>query len=140
MLSPKETTSEAAVLRANASFYRAFTHADYAAMCQLWAQHAPVACLHPGASMLVGRGPVLDAWRQIMTGPEPLVMRCDHPNVHMLGDCAIVTCHEGNAEHPAHLIATNVFVLEDGHWRMVHHQAGPLARVVPRPAPVAASN
>jgi hypothetical protein len=43
-----------------------------------------------------------------------------------------VTCYEGNAHQPAHLAATNVFVLEDGQWRMVHHHAGPLARTITR--------
>jgi ketosteroid isomerase-like protein len=121
---------EAAVLRANATFYRAFTACDYAAMSKLWAERAPVACLHPGAPVLVGRESVLESFRQLLRGPAPLEMRCDQARVHLLSETAIVLCYEGNARLPAHLAATNVFTLEDQEWRMIHHHAGPLARAI----------
>ncbi|MBO0736369.1 MAG: nuclear transport factor 2 family protein, partial [Alphaproteobacteria bacterium] len=41
-----------AVLAANLEFYRAFAARDLAAMDVLWAQRAPVACLHPGWTAL----------------------------------------------------------------------------------------
>ena len=123
-----------AVLRANAAFYRAFTQGDFAAMSALWAEQSEVTCFHPGASLIRGRTAVLAAWRQIIAGPAPFEMRGDHAQVTLLPQAAVVTCYEGNGEQPAHLAATNVFVLEQGQWRMVHHQAGPLARPVPRPA------
>lgn len=139
MSSEKPSAIEAAVLRANASFYRAFTRGDFPAMSALWALKAPVTCFHPGSALLRGREEVLSAWRQIMTGPAPFEMRCDQPLVQLLGEGALVTCYEGNDREPAHLAATNAFVWEDGAWRMVHHQAGPLARAVPLPPPTAAN-
>jgi len=36
----------------------------------------------------------------------------------------LVICEE--ELQAGHLIATNIFVKEDGGWRMVHHQASPL--------------
>ena len=42
---------------------------------------------------------------------------------------AFVVCYERLG--PNFLIATNLFVKEDGAWKMVHHQAGP----IPPPAP-----
>lgn len=42
-------------------------------------------------------------------------------------------CYEGIEAQPAHLAATNAFVLEDGAWRMVHHHAGPLSQPIPEP-------
>jgi hypothetical protein len=60
--------------------------------------------------------------------------------VSLVGDTAIVTCYEGGSDEPAHLAATNVFVLEDEAWRMVHHHAGPLARPVQRRRPSSALN
>jgi ketosteroid isomerase-like protein len=125
--------TETAVLDANAAFYRAFTDGDYASMSDLWARHAPVACLHPTARALVGRTRVLDSWRQILGATSRFELRCDQPVVHVAGDAAIVTCYEASGDRPAHLAATNVFVLEDGHWRMVHHHAGPVSSPVPRP-------
>jgi ketosteroid isomerase-like protein len=54
-------------------------------------------------------------------------MRCHDAQVHFQGEVAIVTCYEGNGAQAPHLAATNVFVLEQGRWRMMHHHAGPLA-------------
>lgn len=134
-MSAPPSPTESQVLRANAAFYTAFTRGDHDAMDALWAARATVTCLHPGASLLRGRETVLAAWRAIMTGPLPFEMRCHGAEVQLYGDVAVVTCYEGNGEQPAHLAATNVFVLEDGTWRMAHHQAGPLSRPFqPRPS------
>jgi ketosteroid isomerase-like protein len=122
----------AAVLSANALFYRALTEGDYAAMSDLWAEQAQVSCLHPGARTLVGRGAVLESWKQILDGTARFELRCRQPIVRVAGDAAIVTCYEGSDDQPAHLAATNVFVMEDGRWRMVHHHAGPLSSPGPR--------
>jgi hypothetical protein len=70
---------------------------------------------------------VLKSWKEILREPPPLAMRCDEPVVRLFGDVALVSCYEGNGDHPAHLVATNVFVRETDAWRMVHHQAGPLS-------------
>jgi ketosteroid isomerase-like protein len=134
-MSPGQASkAEAAVLKANAAFYRAFSRGDAVAMAQLWAERAPLSCLHPGSNALFGRARVLESWRQILREAPPFDLRCDSPVVHVLGDVAIVTCYEGSGERPAHLAATNAFVLEDGVWRMVHHHAGPLASPIPKPA------
>lgn len=125
-------TLQAEVLEANATFYRAFTDGDFAAMSELWAERAPVTCFHPAARALIGRSAVLDTWSQILGGPSRLELRCDQPVVRVMGETAIVVCYEGSNDEPAHLAATNVFVLEDGRWRMVHHHAGPISRPVPR--------
>jgi ketosteroid isomerase-like protein len=133
--------AEAAILIANAAFYRAFTRGDYPAMSALWALRAPVACFHPTSPGLLGRDAVLESWRQILRNAPSFDMRCDRPVVHLASaEVAFVTCYEGNGDHPAHLAATNVFVLEDGSWRMVHHHAGPLASPIPRPATYSATN
>jgi len=133
MVEPATPAAEADILGANASFYRAFAARDHAAMSELWARRAPVTCLHPGAPVLVGRGPVLASWRQILGRSPGMDLRCDQPVVRVVGETAIVTCYEAGGDEPAHLAATNVFVLEDGAWRMVHHHAGPLAHPVQRP-------
>ena len=48
-----------AVLFANEAFYRAFADRDIAAMEETWASEAPVACIHPGWSPVIGRERVL---------------------------------------------------------------------------------
>jgi ketosteroid isomerase-like protein len=132
MAESTSAATEAAVLDANASFYRAFSDGDYVAMSELWAKQAPVACFHPAARALVGRSAVLDSWRQILGGTSRFELRCDRPVVHVIGHAAVVICYEGSGDDPAHLAATNVFVLEDGRWHMVHHHAGPISSPVPR--------
>jgi ketosteroid isomerase-like protein len=131
MSATNPTRSEEAVLRANAMFYRAFTKGDCAAMSELWAERCPVACLHPMSPALLGRAQVLESWRHILRSQPQIELRCDRPRVHLFAGVAIVTCYEGNGDRPAHLAATNVFVLEDDRWRMVHHQAGPLSVSIP---------
>ena len=140
MSKTESSAIEAAVLRANANFYRAFTNGDFAAMSLLWAERAPVSCLHPGSSALIGREAVLESWRTILREPPRFEMRADYARAQMLGSLALVICYEGNAERPAHLAATNVFVLEDEQWRIVHHQAGPLAHPIEPPVPQALTN
>jgi ketosteroid isomerase-like protein len=126
---------ESEVLAANASFYRAFTDGDLAAMRALWAQKAPVACLHPGQPLLLGREAVFRAWHDILSHPPGIELRGLEPKVQLFGETAVVYCYEATGESMAHLAATNVFVREGGAWRMVHHHAGPLAE--PRLAPPA---
>jgi hypothetical protein len=113
------------VLEANAAFYRAFSAHDPGAMEAVWARHAPVACVHPGWDALDGRDEVLRSWRAILGSPEAPQIRCTGAQARVLGEVAWVVCHE---ELPgARLVATNLFVREDAAWRMVHHQASPMA-------------
>jgi ketosteroid isomerase-like protein len=125
--------TERAVLAANARFYRAFSEGDFAAMSELWASRSPVACLHPGDSLLVGLQQVLRRWREILAPGPAFVLRCDKPIVQAFGTMAIVYCYEGVNDEPAHLVATNVFVREGEGWHMAHHHAGPLANPLPDP-------
>jgi ketosteroid isomerase-like protein len=126
---------EAAVLEANHEFYRAFSRGDYAAMSELWAQQAPVACLHPGARLLSGRAAVLASFRELLAAAPAWKMVSRDATVHLFPPSAFVTCLEANGDQPAHLAATNIFLLEDGRWRMVHHHAGPLSVPEPRRPP-----
>jgi ketosteroid isomerase-like protein len=126
---------EAAVLEANEEFYRAFSHGDFPAMRELWAQNVPVACLHPGARLLSGRQAVLSSFRELLASAPAWKMVSRDATAHVIGPAAFVTCLEANGDQPAHLAATNVFVLENGRWRMVHHHAGPLSVPEPRRVP-----
>ncbi len=120
-------SDEQSVLAANAAFYSAFAKRDAAAMDALWARSAPVACIHPGWQSLIGRDAVMASWRGIFGGPAPTIV-CTEPTVHLLGTTAFVLCLEDIPD--GRLIATNIFVCEQDEWRLVHHQAGPVAREV----------
>jgi hypothetical protein len=118
------------VIDANHAFYRAFTGRDLNAMDLLWARRAPVACIHPGWDALIGRAAVMASWRDLLSQPTSPAIRCQAEQVLLHGDTACVICQE--ALEGGVLIATNLFVREDGAWRMVHHQAGGVAEPATR--------
>jgi hypothetical protein len=116
-----------AVLGANQVFYDAFNARDIDAMEALWSRGSAVACIHPGWAPLTGRDAVLAAFRAILGNPQTPEIRCQDPQAVLWGDVALVVCFERLGD--AVLAASNVFRLEEGIWRMVHHQAGPAAEV-----------
>ncbi|MBI3513806.1 MAG: nuclear transport factor 2 family protein [Proteobacteria bacterium] len=127
------TADHDAVLAANRAFYRAFVERDLAAMATLWSEDGAVACIHPGWDVLVGRAAVLASWRDIFA--QPTAIACRDARVLAHGDCACVICHEtiGDGRGGGMLVATNLFVRQDGAWRLIHHQAGGVAPGAPAP-------
>lgn len=117
------------VLFANDAFYAAFAGRDPDAMDALWAANAPVTCLHPGWPPLTGRDAVLKSWRAILTAPSAPDVECRAPEAFVTGDAARVICFEVIGDTA--LIATNLFVRENGGWHLVHHQSGPSPHVPP---------
>jgi ketosteroid isomerase-like protein len=126
----KPASSPEEILFANEAFYQAFADGDATAMEALWAEDAPVACLHPGWEPLYEREHVIASWRAILQSPPPI--RCLAPRVYDLGDSAFVICWEEVGDQV--LIATNIFAREAGQWRIVHHQSGPTAGKPPAEA------
>jgi ketosteroid isomerase-like protein len=121
------------VLEANDAFYRAFADADADAMARLWAEGHPVTCVHPGWDVLVGREAVVASWRGILGSGSAPHIACFLAEAHLMGDFALVTCQEILPD--ARLAATNVFAREGRRWRLVHHQATPIAPGQARPLP-----
>jgi hypothetical protein len=111
-----------AVLFANEAFYLAFANKNFDAMRSIWATKLSVTCIHPGWDFLADRDEVLDSWEHILSSPTPTNITCKNSIVRMLGKFAYVICHE--VLDQGFLVATNIFALEDGLWKMIHHQAG----------------
>ena len=118
-------TDSDAVLAANLEFYRAFTTRDLAAMESLWARRSPVACIHPGWPPLTERDGILESWQRILANPDAPRIACYDEQVLLFGDTALVICEE--ELEGGTLIASNLFVREDGAWKLAHHQASQLA-------------
>ena len=116
---------QSAVLAANEAFYRVFREGDGDALIACFARDAPIATAHPWRPVVLGREAVLEGWRAILGDPPPI--RPVDPRVSLLGDVALVTCIEDVGADPC--VATNVFVREDGSWRLCHHHGAPLAAV-----------
>jgi ketosteroid isomerase-like protein len=117
--------SDEDVLAANEAFYRAFNQKDPEAMDGLWARVAPVRCIHPGWNVLTGRDPVMESWRGILANQAQPKIVMGGASVTSFGDVAVVTCRELVAGTP--LAATNIFAVEDGAWRLIHHHSGPVS-------------
>ena len=120
-----EAAELAGLLAANREFYRAFRARDMQAMERLWANHAPVACVHPGWNALLDRRSVLMSWQQILANPESPKIRIHRERGFLYGETGFVICQE--LLEQAVLVATNMFVKEEGAWRLVHHQSSPMA-------------
>jgi uncharacterized protein (TIGR02246 family) len=122
----------------NEAFYEAFNARDTHAMAALWSEEAPCACLHPSSPPIHGREAVLRSWQRILTSPTAPSVMCQRTAVRRYGNTAVVACFElvgeratENPRRPvAILAATNVFVLERGQWRLVHHHSSPIAAEV----------
>jgi hypothetical protein len=113
-------TPDRAVLDANLSFYEAFAAQDLAAMDAVWSSTHPVTCIHPGWQAIHGREQVISSWRAVLRHNSAPI-RCEDARAHVFDEAAYVTCVERIAS--AQLAASNFFVLEEGLWKMVHHQA-----------------
>ena len=125
------SATEAEILFANAAYYTAFASGDVDAMDAIWAETTPVTCIHPGGPVLEGRDAVLESWVEILISGQTEGFTCHDAKVHMpgdmqgdgVGDLAWVTCLEVLGDGA--LAATNIFVRENGTWKIAHHQACP---------------
>ena len=117
------TPEDEVILFANEAFYTAFSSGDVDAMDKLWAHEHPGACLHPGAPPLMDREEIMMSWQHILADTGVTSIEMHSAKVIASGDVALVVCIEALAGGA--LVATNGFILEDGQWRMILHQAGP---------------
>lgn len=122
---PGTDSDEAAVLAANQAFYDAFAAKDYTALDAIWARSIEVASVHPLGELVIGRDEVMDVWRQIVENPQQPRVISGGATAVVVGDFAYVTCREFAGGMP--IVCTNLFVREDGEWRIAHHHSSPIA-------------
>ena len=120
-MTEKTKSEKAEVLAANGRFYAAFRGADFEAMDVLWSRRREVTVFHPNWPGISGRRDVMESWFRIMIEGTPPDIRPLDPLVIQTGGTALVICDEAAGD--SRMIATNVFIKEDGAWRMTHHQA-----------------
>jgi ketosteroid isomerase-like protein len=129
-MSPPATSRFESAQACEAAFYAAFEAGDLDAMMAVWADHMPLLCVHPGGPPLRGRDAVRHSWRQIFSGGAAarfslsdvcatedanVSVRFVHENIH----------HGEGYRQVAVVLATNVFVREDGGWKLSAHHASP---------------
>ena len=120
-------SDQAAVLFANDAFYVAFMNHDLEAMNNLWAKVPHVSCIHPGWNYLIGRDAVIDSWNRILTNHDGPSCTIEGAKASIFNDTAVVVCYE--VFKMTTLVATNIFIREEGVWCIMHHQSG----ATPRP-------
>jgi hypothetical protein len=120
-MSTADPQIEKNVLEANTDFYTAFRTRNTEMMAGVWARDADVSVIHPGWPELEGRDAVLESWARIMGGDSSPEIYAENALVHIQDHYVMVYCEEvlGNGR----LDAVNIFVLENGEWKMVHHRA-----------------
>lgn len=120
-------SDEDQVRAANAAFYAAFRAGDGEQMAALWAEARPVMCIHPGRAAASGRAAVLAGWQEVLESPPDV--REEDVSVQWQAAVAVVLCRERIG--PAALQAVNLFAREAGRWKLVGHQATPIAAGAP---------
>lgn len=127
MVSPEQ-----AVADANRRYYEAFAALDLEQMGQVWLQEDWVQCVHPGWELLLGWPEVRESWTRIFSNTRRIHVEIASVIVRIEGSVGWVACTEHvtslfeSGFDQAVVQATNLFVLRDGHWRMVAHHASPL--------------
>ena len=122
------------ILAANAAYYEAFASADFGKMRHIWADDE-VTCVHPGWPVLIGRSAILKSYRNILGNPNQDRIEPHNAMAIVRGDEGRVICVELIGGNALALAATNWFRRVDGAWRMIHHQASPIAGAVGVTAP-----
>lgn len=113
-----------------AAFYAAFEAGDVDAMMAVWAERAPLLCVHPAGPPITSRSEVAQSWRRIFTGGGDVRFTLSHRQSREDGALAVRFVHENIHHGPGYrematVLATNVFVREGGSWRMCAHHASP---------------
>ena len=114
-------SDQTAVLFANDAFYVAFMNHDIKAMGDLWAKVPTISCIHPGWNYLLGRDAVIESWNNILTNYDGPSFTIEGAKANIFQGMAVVICYE--VFKMATLVATNIFVWEEGVWRIMHHQS-----------------
>lgn len=111
----------AEAIAANAAFYDAFRRGDRDAVYALLAQHEGQAVLHPGWAPLRGRAAVHQSWLDVAANPPPVEL-LDPVGAWIGPGIVLITCVE--VVGATVLAASNLWIREDGRWRLLLHHAG----------------
>ncbi|MEQ8824590.1 MAG: nuclear transport factor 2 family protein [Filomicrobium sp.] len=117
----------AEVLAVNEHFYDVFRSGDFAAMDEMWSRREDVSVYHPDWPGITGREDVMASWHRLMISNDPPAVFVRDPMVVREGRVAVVFCFED--VEGSTMTASNVFVKEDGVWKITSHHARPLPQL-----------
>ena len=112
------------------AFYEAFERADLAGMMAVWAETDDIVCIHPQGPRLLGFEAVRESWVQIFASGTTLRVRTTDVQIYdgqsvVVRNVVELLAPPGRAEPVSSVLATNVYELTEGGWRMVVHHATP---------------
>ena len=121
--------AELGVQQANARFYSAFARGSSEEMARAWGTGDHVRCLHPGAACILGRADVLASWDMVFRSGAKLQIRCEDVAIYARDGLALLTCIEvvDTPSAKGRLACTNIFEMQKGDWRLIHHHAHSLS-------------
>ncbi len=113
------------------AFYSALQSADIEAMQSVWADDESIVCVHPASQPIYGPRSVRMSWAQIFRDGGTMRVRFECSSrtlssilaVHVGYEFISVGSEIGDSDP---MIATNVFQLTKGGWRMLLHHASPV--------------
>lgn len=125
------TDDTAAVLRANAQFYRslnALFTGDAQPMSRVWSHADDVTYMGPSGGFQIGWEQVRNEWETQAARKLGGEVSPHDVQVTVSGDVAIVHCYELGQNHDGQgqivrvsIRATNLFRKENGQWKMIGH-------------------
>lgn len=110
---------------ANEAYYRAFTDLDLDATMALWSRRDDAFCTGPIGPVAFGFTAVRDLYAHHYAQLAGVAFRYTLVGVGFDDPVATLICEEQvtHDEQVNDFLATNLFRLEDGGWRMFHHHA-----------------
>lgn len=110
---------------ATAAYYEAFTAQDLRATMAFWSRQDDVFCIAPLGPPAFGYAHVEDLYRASFAAVADNAFAFDVLGVSFDDPLATVVCEEriGDGAQTNIILATSVFRLESGGWRMSHHHA-----------------
>lgn len=127
---------EAGLLAANTAFYEALERGDLDGLEDVWVHGEDAVCVHPGLTPIRGHKAVLRSWAAILAGTPYLQFVLTDVASQVHGEMGVVSCTEnllsatdGMPETVfagGRAVATNIFRVEDGEWRIWVHHASPV--------------
>ena len=112
------------------AFYDAFEAHDLGGMMAAWDESEDLVCVQPMGPVLQGTAAVKASWQELFRHEQKPDVEIGHVQWFEREGLAVHVVHEKvsvtgmPADFPP-LVATNVYRLTEGGWRMVCHQVSP---------------
>jgi len=127
-------TGFATAQEAEAAFYEAFQRADLSAMRAVWLAADYIECIHPMGERLRGLEAVMAGWRRILEPGPVMSFELEDLSYTQSGSMSIhtvtehITLRQGDQHLHSRVLATNIYLLTEGGWRLMLHHASPMPK------------